>query len=121
MEEQKNETKVVDMQNAGTTSQDDKKLTYEKLNAVAQQLYNENMYLKQEMKKMQYAIKSIDRLDYLLKIIEVDNESRGNTISFDLSFIAKCVDEIQKLIYPEDADDKKEDFDNTDVKNENVD
>lgn len=121
MEEQKNETKVVDMQNAGTTNQDDKKLTYEKLNAVAQQLYNENMYLKQEMKKMQYAIKSIDRLDYLLKIIEVDNESRGNTISFDLSFIAKCVDEIQKLIYPDESDDKENNSEDADVKNENVD
>lgn len=121
MEEQKNETKVVDMQNAGTTNQDDKKLTYEKLNAVAQQLYNENMYLKQEMKKMQYAIKSIDRLDYLLKIIEVDNESRGNTISFDISFIAKCVDEIQKLIYPDESDDKENNSEDADVKNENVD
>lgn len=121
MEEQKNETKVVDMQNAGAANQDDKKLTYEKLNAVAQQLYNENMYLKQEMKKMQYAIKSIDRLDYLLKIIEVDNESRGNTISFDLSFIAKCVDEIQKLIYPDESDDKENNSEDADVKNENVD
>ena len=94
MEEQKKENKVVD---------------YKKLNEIAVQLSKENAYLKQRLQGCTEALNAVSRLDYLLRIVEVDRNSRHFQASFDREFVESCIEEIQQaMILPEQKEQSSE-------------
>lgn len=78
-----------------------KKLTYEQLNEVANQLAQENMKLKQKCQEL-YMADTIKRLEFLFKVVE-------STYPFDKEFRDTCANEIKELMTPvqENKEDKK--------------
>ena len=78
-----------------------KKLTYEQLNEVANQLAQENMKLKQKCQEL-YMADTIKRLEFLFKVVE-------STYPFDKKFRDTCANEIKELMTPvqENKEDKK--------------
>ena len=76
-----------------------KKLTYEQLNEIANQLMQENMKLKQKCQEL-YMADTIKRLEFLFKVVE-------STYPFDKEFRDTCADEIKELMTP--VQEKKED------------
>ena len=76
-----------------------KKLTYEQLNEIANQLIQENMKLKQKCQEL-YMADTIKRLEFLFKVVE-------STYPFDKEFRDTCATEIKELMTP--VQEKKED------------
>lgn len=91
MEEQKKNSKEIKMQpNAGSDKEkSQEKLPYDKLQEIANTLWNENRQMRQQLL-------SIDRMDYLLRVISIANNCKN--YSFDTDFIQNCIDEVQKVI-----------------------
>jgi hypothetical protein len=73
-----------------------KKLTYEQLEALANKLSNQAQSLYNELQRTRG---SINRLDYLFRVIECPN---NNLFSND--FLISCAEEIQKFMTPEEED-----------------
>ena len=78
-----------------------KKLTYEQLNEVANQLAQENMKLKQKCQEL-YMADTIKRLEFLFKVVE-------STYPFSAEFRDTCAKEIIELMTPvqENKEDKE--------------
>lgn len=76
-----------------------KKLTYEQLNEIANQLMQENMKLKQKCQEL-YMADTIKRLEFLFKVVE-------STYPFNAEFRDTCAKEIIELMTP--VQEKKED------------
>ena len=78
-----------------------KKLTYEQLNEVANQLVQENMKLKQKCQEL-YMADTIKRLEFLFKVVE-------STYPFNAEFRDTCAKEIIELMTPvqENKEDKE--------------
>ena len=76
-----------------------KKLTYEQLNEIANQLMQENMKLKQKCQEL-YMADTIKRLEFLFKVVE-------STYPFNAEFRDTCANEIKELMTP--VQEKKED------------
>ena len=76
-----------------------KKLTYEQLNEIANQLMQENMKLKQKCQELCMA-DTIKRFEFLFKVVE-------STYPFDKEFRDTCANEIKELMTP--VQEKKED------------
>ena len=76
-----------------------KKLTYEQLNEIANQLMQENMKLKQKCQEL-YIVDTIKRLEFLFKVVE-------STYPFDKEFRDTCANEIKELMTS--VQEKKED------------
>ena len=78
-----------------------KKLTYEQLNEIANQLMQENMKLKQKCQEL-YMADTIKRLEFLFKAVE-------STYPFDKEFRDTCAAEIKELMTPvqENKEDKE--------------
>lgn len=74
------------------------KLPYEELANVANQLYAEKQYLEQQLKQASQALGVLNRLDYLLRVVEIAHNNRSNCVSFDASFVEKCIETIQKVM-----------------------
>ena len=90
MEEKK--TKVIKMNGAKTTSEKAKqKLTYEQLNDVCNQLFQQNQQLRKELQEMN-AVNMFKRLDYLFKVVELASTFK------DSDFINSCMDEIKEAL-----------------------
>lgn len=88
--EQKTEVK-----SAGNT------LSYEKLKQLANSLSIENNQLNRKLEQCSLFINSINRLDYLLKIIEQRD-------AYDDVFIQDCIKEIKEIMtLPEDDKEEK--------------
>lgn len=104
MEEQKNkEVKMQPKMGADEKNDGQQKYSYEELLKIADNLFNENRYLKQQANQMNQALMSFNRLDYLLRIVEINHNNRNNSVSFASDFVEKCIDEIQKaMTLPED-------------------
>lgn len=117
MEEQKKDNKVVEMKvakGANQKEQEQEKISYEKLNSIAVQLYNENQQLKQRVHDMTEALKVVNRMDYLLKIIEIDYNSRHYKATFSLDFVQNCINEVQELMtLPKSEESEKQEEENT--------
>lgn len=76
--------------NHNNNSMEKKKLTYEQLNNVCNQLWQQNRQLLMKNKELeQIAINK--RLDYLFKVLELSDK-------FDKEFIADCTNEIRDAI-----------------------
>lgn len=78
-----------------------KKLTYEQLNEIANQLMQENMKLKQKCQEL-YMADTIKRLEFLFKVVE-------STYPFNAEFRDICSKEIIELMTPvqENKEDKE--------------
>lgn len=107
MEEQ-NKAKQVKMKEGQNSSP---KYSYDELRQIADSLFNENKYLKHELQQAQAYIGTVNRLEYLFRIVECDHNNKNNSVSFDSDFVEKCIDEIQKIM-DTPADEKKEDKEN---------
>ena len=94
MEEQK-KAKQVKMEEGQNS---DPKYSYEELRQIADSLFNENKYLKHELQQAQAYIGTVNRLEYLFRIVECDHNNRNNSVSFTSDFVEKCIDEIQKIM-----------------------
>lgn len=65
------------------------KYTYEQLKEIADKLFSENRYLKQQLYQASETIRMFNRLDYLFKVVE--NASVFN----DMVFVNNCLEEIK--------------------------
>lgn len=98
MEEKKNKTMGVVKE--GTSEKEQQKLSYEQLNEVCGQLYQENQKLMKQLQQMNMT-NMFKRLDYLFLVLQ--NEQ----VIKDPEFVGNCVEEIKEALYP--AEEKKED------------
>ena len=83
------------------TAKKDGKMSYEELNNVCMQLYQQNQNL---MKQLQQAdmINTFKRIDYLFKVVELSDK-------FDPDFVISCTDELKDaLTIPQETTDNKE-------------
>jgi hypothetical protein len=83
------------------------KLDYDKLNAIAHQLSEQNNQLYSQLKTLNNIFK---RLDYLFKVVE-------NAPVFEEEFLDGCIKEIQELMTPEEE--TKEETETTSTGEEN--
>lgn len=98
MEEKKNKTMGVVKEE--TPEKEQQKLSYEQLNEVCGQLYQENQKLMRQLQQMNMT-NMFKRLDYLFLVLQ--NEQ----VIKDPEFVGNCVEEIKEALYP--AEEKKED------------
>ena len=98
MEEKKNKTMGVAKE--GTPEKEQQKLSYEELNEVCGQLYQENQKLMKQLQQMNMT-NMFKRLDYLFLVLQ--NEQ----VIKDPEFVGNCVEEIKEALYP--AEEEKED------------
>lgn len=75
------------------TPKKEQKLSYEKLNEVCSQLYQENQYMKRQLYEANEALAS-RRMDYLFRIVEAKD-------TFSPEFVASCVSEIEGAFTPQ--------------------
>ena len=106
MEEQKNQVKEVKMQPSKGSQENVQKLSYDQLKDIADKLWNENRYLRQELQKATDFANTINRLDYLLKIVEIANHE--GKYSFSSEFIINCISEVEKVMSPSKEDPSEE-------------
>ena len=93
MEEQKSKEVKLHPETRNT-----EKLSYEKLNEIAGQLFNENNALKQRLQQAAAALNAFNRLDYLFKVVDAFNNKKVGSLSFKESFVEDCIGEIQELM-----------------------
>lgn len=74
-----------------------KKLSYEQLENVANQL---SMQLQQAKQQINQISNVLTKLPYLFKVVELGNK-------FDEKFVAKCTQEIENIIQPEEVEEKE--------------
>lgn len=77
-----------------------KKLTYEQLNEIANQLMQENTKLKQKCQEL-YIADTIKRLEFLFKVAE-------SSYPFDKEFRDTCANEIKELMTPAKEDNESD-------------
>jgi hypothetical protein len=84
-----------------------KKFTYEQLEQIAHQLTNKVRELQFEVNNIQMS-NMFQRLDFLLRIIEIAKMDNKNPITdFNKSFIEDCIREIEDLITIKEKQDIK--------------
>jgi hypothetical protein len=115
MEEQKINSKEVKMQPMAGGKQDTKenpqeKLPYDKLKEIADSLWNENRYLKQQLQGASETLRSINRLDYLFKVAEF--AYREGKFNFSPDFVESCFEEIEKIMTPPEEEVKEAEKEN---------
>ena len=107
MEEQKN-NKVVKLETANKVNKAEKeenppKYSYDELKKFCDEFYQENQYLKQQLQQASTTLRMFNRLDYLLRVIEVNN-SQGNW-HFSDEFMTDCMKEVEAaMAAPEKAE-----------------
>lgn len=102
---EENKAKEIKMNSAKQNTQADQpkqKLTYEQLNDVCNQLFQQNQELRKSLQEMN-AVNIFKRLDYLFKVVELASTFK------DSDFINSCIDEIKEaLTIPDDKENGKE-------------
>lgn len=103
MEENKaKEIKMNSVKNDSKANAPKQKLTYEQLNDVCNQLFQQNQELRKGLQEMN-AVNMFKRLDYLFKVVELASTFK------DSDFINSCMDEIKEaLTIPDDKENGKE-------------
>lgn len=108
MEEQK--VKEIKMQpnigKQGNTQNGQQKLSYDQLKDMADKLWNEVRYLRQQNQQLSSFANTINRLDYLFKIVEIANHD--GKFAFDSDFVVDCILEIQKVMTPPEENSEEE-------------
>lgn len=103
MEEQSKAKQINMNASAGKSENKQQKLTYEQLNDVCNQLWQQNKQLVARNRELEtFAMNK--RLDYLFKVLELNNQ-------FSSDFVVNCSSEIeQAMTIPQDIEEhKKED------------
>jgi hypothetical protein len=99
MEEQK--TKEVKMNVANDKDSQDniqpQKYTYEQLNDICNRLFQENQQLKHQIQQANKFLQTVNRLDYLFKVVEIQNASKAG-MPFPDEFYYNCIKEIQEIM-----------------------
>lgn len=75
----------------GSNQEEKKKLTYEQLNNVCQQLFQQNQQLREKVTELGN-VAMFKRLDYLFKVVEFASTFK------DADFINSCMDEIKDTL-----------------------
>jgi hypothetical protein len=83
------------------------KLPYGKLKEIADSLWNENKYLKQQLQGASEALRSINRLDYLFRVAELSSNASAQW-KFTDDFVFKCFEEIEKIMTIPEEETKEE-------------
>lgn len=106
MEEKKKamEKKMYVNKTSNAKQENKQALTYEQLNDVCQQLFQQNQQLREKVSELGN-IAMFKRLDYLFKVVELADTFK------DSDFINSCIDEIKEALTV-----KEEDTNNTDTK-----
>ena len=78
----------------------EKKLSYEQLEEVANNLHKQCNALYEELQKTNM-VNLFKRLDYLFKVVE-------NASAFDSEFFSTCVEEVKTLMTPPPVEEKTE-------------
>lgn len=92
MEENKaKEIKMNSVKNDSKANAHKQKLTYEQLNDVCNQLFQQNQELRKSLQEMN-AVNIFKRLDYLFKVVELASTFK------DSDFINSCMDEIKEAL-----------------------
>ena len=100
MEEKKSNLKVVNDNNE--EPKEDRKLSYEQLNNICSQLYQENQNLNRQLQQLNMA-NMFKRLDYLFKVLEFE------AVIKDPEFLNSCISEIKDaMTIPQEEEDRKE-------------
>ena len=99
MEEKKSNQAMGVAKNEGT--QEVKKYSYEQLNEICGELYQQNQRLAQQLRQAQMT-NMFRRLDYLFMVLQYE------AVIQDPKFISNCVEEIKEAINGP-AEDKKQD------------
>lgn len=111
MEEQKFNSKEIKMQPTAGGKQNNnnpqEKLPYDKLKEIADSLWNENRYLKQQLQGATEALRSVNRLDYLFKVAELSANASAQW-RFTNDFVSGCFGEIEKIMTPPEEETKEE-------------
>jgi ferritin len=102
MEEKNKEVKMGVVKGS---KEEPKKPTFEQLNQAFMEVSQQNGMLRQRLQQAEKYIGTINRLDYLIKVVELANS--GTTYSFSNDFIVKCISEIEQMMtIPEETDKK---------------
>ena len=103
MEEQKKAKMEVMRNKESKETSENQKYTYEQLNNFCNELFQENQYLKQRLQQLEKFAQTINRLEYLFKVVELSN--KNSTFGFDQDFVSSCIAEIQDLMtIPEETE-----------------
>lgn len=77
------------------------KYTYDELNNICGQLYQQNQNLLKQLRQMDQ-VAMFKRIDYLLKVVELSDKFK------DAEFISNCVMELKEALTLEQPEDNKE-------------
>lgn len=94
MEEKSKEVKMESIK----TGKEKKNLSYDELKKLAQDVFDENRFLRSKLYEAQQTIGMFNRLDYLLRIVEVNNGAKE--WKFSNEFIQRCMEEIEIAMVP---------------------
>ena len=86
MEEAKKEVKI------GTPKVEDKKISYEQLTEIANQLHNQNQQLISRVRELEITLNQV-RIEYLFAVVK-------NSDKFPTDFVDMCVKDIVKVLSP---------------------
>lgn len=101
MEEQK--TKTVNMTVEKKEEENQQRYSYDELNKICGELYQQNQNLTRQMAQMHQAIMT-KRLDYLFKVLEIDSKEKNY---FSSDFIVATASEIEESLTVKEEDNKE--------------
>lgn len=76
--------------------QEAKQLSYEELNKIAAQLSRENEWYSRKLAEAEATLKTINRLDVLMRIIDINNSA--DKFHFSDDFISNCITEVEEIV-----------------------
>ena len=83
-----------------------KEYTKEELTDICNKLLQEREYYKQQLQQASNTLRTIDRLDYLIRIVEADKTTCN--WHFSASFMENCIQEIETIMTPPVEEQNKE-------------
>lgn len=83
-----------------------KEYTKEELTDICNKLLQEREYYKQQLQQASNTLRTIDRLDYLIRIVEADKTTCN--WHFSASFMENCIQEIETIMTPPAEEQNKE-------------
>lgn len=112
--ENQEKNNVVEMEPVNTNNSQEeapegsRKVTYEELVAFCNKTLQDNKVLIEKLQQANKVLRTIERLDYLLRIVDIVNSS--GKWSFSDEFIIRCYSEIETILTPpaKEEEDKEE-------------
>lgn len=82
-----------------------KKYTYEELNNICNQQFQQMREMASRIQQLEYAVNE-KRLDCLFKVVELS--SKSSVYHFSEKFVSGCIDEIEEALTPIEEESQKE-------------